>query len=146
MYGGDNFSSWLLMPSGPDEFLFSSLDIYVSAYSSQSEIYGVGKTGAAHVDFVRRNPVEYLNTQTQPLFVVLLMTLPRKGSDCKTKICCEILGNVSRNRTTSFCKGIQSTPHSNNNNNTDEIFLSCSMRSSRQARTAHMRRPVSAFS
>ena len=27
MYGSDNSCNWLLIPSGPDDFLFSSLDI-----------------------------------------------------------------------------------------------------------------------
>ena len=39
MYGNDNFSSWLLIPSRPDEFLFSSLDMYLP--SSETERYGM---------------------------------------------------------------------------------------------------------
>ena len=39
MYGNDNFSSWLLIPSIPDEFWFSSLDIYLP--SSETEKYGM---------------------------------------------------------------------------------------------------------
>ena len=38
MYGNDNFSSWLLIPSTPDEFWFYSLDIYLP--SSETEKYG----------------------------------------------------------------------------------------------------------
>ena len=39
MYGNDNFSSWLLIPSRPDDFLFSSLDMYLP--SSETERYGI---------------------------------------------------------------------------------------------------------
>ena len=40
MYGNDNFSSWLLIPSRPDDFfLFSSLDMYLP--SSKTERYGI---------------------------------------------------------------------------------------------------------
>ena len=39
MYGNDNFSSWLLIPSRPDDFLFSSLDMYLP--SSETEKYGM---------------------------------------------------------------------------------------------------------
>ena len=39
MYGNDNFSSWLLTPSRPDDFLFSSLDMYLP--SSETERYGI---------------------------------------------------------------------------------------------------------
>ena len=37
MYGNDTFSSWLLIPSRPDEFLFSSFDMYLP--SSETERY-----------------------------------------------------------------------------------------------------------
>ena len=39
MYGNDNFSSWLLIPSRPDDFLFFSLDMYLP--SSETERYGM---------------------------------------------------------------------------------------------------------
>ena len=39
MYGKDNFSSWLLIPSRPDDFLFSILDMYLP--SSETERYGI---------------------------------------------------------------------------------------------------------
>ena len=39
MYGNDNFSSWLLIPSRPDDFLFFSLDMYLP--SSEKERYGM---------------------------------------------------------------------------------------------------------
>ena len=39
MYGNDNFSSWLLIPSRPDDFLFPSLDMYLP--SSETERYGI---------------------------------------------------------------------------------------------------------
>ena len=39
MYGNGDFSSWLLIPSRPDDFLFSSLDIYLP--SSETERYGM---------------------------------------------------------------------------------------------------------
>ena len=39
MYGNDNFSSWLLIPSRPDDFFFSSLDMYLP--SSETERYGM---------------------------------------------------------------------------------------------------------
>ena len=39
MCGSDSFSNWLLMPSGPDDVLFSSLDMNLS--SSQTKIYGM---------------------------------------------------------------------------------------------------------
>ena len=38
-YGNDNFSSWLLIPSRPDDFLFSSLDMCLP--SSETERYGM---------------------------------------------------------------------------------------------------------
>ena len=38
MYGNDNFSSWLLIPSRPDEF-FSSLDMHLP--SAETERYGI---------------------------------------------------------------------------------------------------------
>ena len=38
MYGNDNFSSWLLIPSRPDDF-FSSLDMYLP--SSKTERCGI---------------------------------------------------------------------------------------------------------
>ena len=36
MYGSDNFSNWLLMPSGPDNFLFSSLDIISAKFTNEN--------------------------------------------------------------------------------------------------------------
>ena len=39
MYGNDHFSSWLLIPSRPDDFLLSSLDMYLP--SSETERYGI---------------------------------------------------------------------------------------------------------
>ena len=39
MHGNDNFSSWLLIPSRPDDFMFSSLDMYLP--SSETERYGI---------------------------------------------------------------------------------------------------------
>ena len=39
MSGSDNLSKWLPMPSGPDDILLSSLDIYLP--SSGMEIYGM---------------------------------------------------------------------------------------------------------
>ena len=39
MYGNDDFSSWLLIPSRPDDFLLSSFDMYLP--SSDSERYGM---------------------------------------------------------------------------------------------------------
>ena len=39
MYGNDKFSSWLLIPSRPDDFLFSSFDMYLP--SSETERYGM---------------------------------------------------------------------------------------------------------
>ena len=39
MYSNDNFSSWLLIPSRPDDFLFSSLDMCLP--SSETERYGI---------------------------------------------------------------------------------------------------------
>ena len=39
MSGNDIFSSWLLIPSRPDDFLFSSLDMYLP--SSETERYGI---------------------------------------------------------------------------------------------------------
>ena len=37
IYGNDNFSSWLLIPSRPDDFFFSSFDMYWP--SSETERY-----------------------------------------------------------------------------------------------------------
>ena len=39
MYGNKKISSWLLIPSRPDDFLFSSLDMYL--HSSETERYGI---------------------------------------------------------------------------------------------------------
>ena len=39
MYGNDNFSTWLLIPSTPGKFLFSCLDVYL--HSSEMERYGM---------------------------------------------------------------------------------------------------------
>ena len=39
MYGIDNFSSWLLISSKPEDFLFSSFDMYLP--SSETERYGM---------------------------------------------------------------------------------------------------------
>ena len=39
MYGNDNFSSWLLIPSRPDVWVFSSLDMNLP--SSETERYGM---------------------------------------------------------------------------------------------------------
>ena len=44
MYGSEHFRSWLLMPSGPDNVLFFSLDMNLP--SSQTEIYGT--TNGSH--------------------------------------------------------------------------------------------------
>ena len=39
MYGNDNFSTWLLIPSRPDDYLLSSLDMYLP--SSETERCGM---------------------------------------------------------------------------------------------------------
>ena len=78
MYGNDNFSSWLLIPSRPDDLLFSSLDTYLP--SSETERYGI-KIGSCRLFlFVCRNHVDDLSTHIH-LFLVLLMTLTQTGND-----------------------------------------------------------------
>ena len=39
MYGKDNFSSWLLILSRPEDCLFSSLDMYLPSFETES--YGI---------------------------------------------------------------------------------------------------------
>ena len=40
-YGNDNFSSWLLISSRPEDLLFSGFDMYLP--SSETESYGMTK-------------------------------------------------------------------------------------------------------
>ena len=54
MYGNDNFSSWLLIPFRPDDFLFSSLDMYLP--SSETERYGI-TNGSCPLVFARRKGI-----------------------------------------------------------------------------------------
>ena len=68
MYGNDNFSSWLLIPSRPDDF-FPSLDMYLP--SSEMERYGM-TYGSCPLVSACRNHVEDLSTHIL-FFLVLLM-------------------------------------------------------------------------
>ena len=76
MYGNDNFSSWLLIPSRPDDF-FSSLDMYL--LSSEMERHGI-TNGSCPLVFCLQKSVEDLSTHIH-LFLVLLMTLTQTGND-----------------------------------------------------------------
>ena len=78
MYGNDNFSSWLLIPSRPDDFLFSSFDIYLP--SSETERYGMTNWSCPLVVVFCRNHVEDLSTHIH-LFLVLLMILTQTRND-----------------------------------------------------------------
>ena len=78
MCGNDNFSSWLLIPSRPDDFLFSSLDMYLP--SSETERYGMTNGSYPLVVVFCINHVEDLSTHIH-LFLVLLMILTQTGND-----------------------------------------------------------------
>ena len=54
MYANANFSSWLLIPSRLDDFLFSSLDMYLP--SSETERYGI-TNGSCPLVFARRKGI-----------------------------------------------------------------------------------------
>ena len=69
MSGSDNLSKWLLMPSGPDDFLLSSLDIYLP--SSGMEIYGMTNDSCPRV----------FRSKIHHPIVVLPNILQQKGSD-----------------------------------------------------------------
>ena len=77
MYGNDNFSSWVLIPSRPDDFLFSSLDMYLP--SSETERYGM-TNGSCPLCFCLQKSCGGFDIHIH-LFLVLLMILTQTGND-----------------------------------------------------------------
>ena len=76
MYGNDNFSSWLLIPSRPDDLLFSSLDTYLP--SSETERYGMTNGSCPLVFCLQKSCRGYTHIH---LSLVLLMILTQTGND-----------------------------------------------------------------
>ena len=62
MYGNDNFSSWLLIPSRPDDFLFSSLDMYLPG--SETERYGITNGSCPLVFCLQKSCREFEHSHT----------------------------------------------------------------------------------
>ena len=75
IYGNDDFSSWLLIPSRPDDFLVFQ-PRYVFASFRNGEVWD----NKWVLSFVCRNHVEDLSTHIH-LLLVLLMILTQTGND-----------------------------------------------------------------
>jgi len=82
MYGTDDLSKSLLIPSGPADFQFSSLDMHLP--SSGMKICWMITMALAFVLFANKIHVEYLSIQmknTQRYIILWPKILPQKGSD-----------------------------------------------------------------
>ena len=80
MYGNNNFSSRLLIPSRTRRFfLFSSLGMYLP--SSETERYGMTNGSCLLVFCLQKSCRGFEHSYTLILFLVLLMILTQTGND-----------------------------------------------------------------
>ena len=78
MSGSDNLNKWLLMPSGPDDFLLSSLDIYLP--SSGMEICGMTNVSCPRVFRSQNSYRIFEHSDKSDRGFAKINVLPKKGS------------------------------------------------------------------